>query len=196
MSGFAGKMIKINLLPQDYRKKKETRIFAGLLSFKKTILVVTGIFILQIFIIFLYFRKTSQWRISQKELKALQPELDSVRKLQTEYRDIKTMNDSLDNLIRRPYFISYFFDRLIDATPDGLWFHKININERNIVLTGASVSLSGEEESGKVNNLVKLLSQGRDFKNIIKNVSLKSLRRKSVGYREVVDFVIICRLVH
>ena len=188
------KLIDINLLPQVPTKKvaKVPVKFKIKIDPKKIFKIILIGLSFQILLTIFYIWRIPSLKKVEKELEEMKSKIEKMKKLQQKYREKKMLNDILKSYVERKFMVSYFFDRLIEHTPEGVWFSRIVIKGNNITLIGSVVSLRGEDEASNVNKIIMALTGDEDFKKIIKSAEIETLRRKTIGSRDVLDFTISC----
>ncbi len=181
--------IKINLLPPHFKelqkKKRSIRLDAEILW--KILLILIA---LEIFLGILKGIETLKIRKIEKNRKNAAFFIKEADSIKRELRSLEKKVSLLEEIRKRKFSVSLFFDNLLDILPEGIWFSKVVFAEKEISLQGSSVSLGEFDESLYVEKLIEKLRTADYFKNIIKNVELESLKRRTISKTEIADFSI------
>ncbi len=188
-------MININLIPAEFRKSLPRDNPLHNLKIRHLFFVVVAGVTLQVLFLGLHIWKLSSYRKIEREFKSMDKDVKRFSQVKKRFKNLKSLGDTLRGYAQRRFLASFLFDRLVEHAPPGVWFNRIILKGNSLILRGSAISHSGKSESLQVNELVESLNRNKDFKSLVESAELKSLRRKTVGTREVVDFIINCKLL-
>ncbi len=212
-------MIKINLLPEELRKKRQFNNYILML-----LGTAVGLFLIVVMLsLFLgiqlkvqarrYHRLDAEWKIMEKEEK----EVLGLEKLKTEL-DVK--KEAIENLSQSRLLWSGKLYQLSKNVPASIWLTELNMTSRRekikvpvrdsgkkeevtvtwviknfqtMVIKGIVISLTGEEMIDSVGNFMTKLESDEEFFKDFSDVELIFTQRKNILNREVMAFELACQ---
>ncbi len=198
-------MVRINLLPEEYRPKNTNP--GSDLPINQILLGVNAL-LLFLFIIFsaLSLTRVVQDRILTNRLGQLQQEQSRLSSLRTEISQLKQGNSFFDGLAQREFFWSEKLNLLSDLLVPGIWFRQIMLDDktnitvgagnktggtRRLIMHGTAVSVT-HEEMAVITELIRGLKADKRFFAEFRNIELESVLRRKIGPVEVMDFTLVC----
>jgi hypothetical protein len=203
-------VIKINLLPQELRKKPP--LFSGL-DFKgidiKSIPILkiaagigAGLALIQ-FAVFLFGVISSIELASiARKYDAVLPEKKEADILKAKVADINKRASAIDELMVKRFSWASKINLLSDCMTPGIWLSDAYYDERPVpgrktAMPGALVisgyaSGAGEQGTALIGKFIKSLQDNRDFYSDIASVDLVSTKSDKVDKQDVMSFRINC----
>lgn len=185
-------MIRINLLPEEEKRRKIKRGPPGLKipSLKIPIvpqtiwmLVTIGVIIVILFGIYLSRRleiRRLDREITRMEnrLTKLRREADLVRNLEAKEKDLRSRLDIITRLNRNRFLRVKMLDDLCSRVPDYIWLTSFEEVSANVKITGLAFS------NLTVAKFIKELSES----NYFSNPELVSLKKKTIEGQDLMEF--------
>jgi len=185
-------MIRINLLPEEERKK---RIRKGPPTLKipslkipmvpQTIWMVATIGAIVVILLGVYIgRRLEQRRLTreigrmQQRLTQLKREADLVRNLEAKEKDLRSRLDIINRLNRDRFLRVKMLDDLCSRVPEYIWLTSFEEVSSNVKIAGLAFS------NLTVAKFITDLSQSEYFSN----PELVVLRKKTIGGQDVMEF--------
>jgi len=182
-------MISINLLPEAYRKPKAT----SAQQFHRSPLagIVVGVLLVAVGLLWglVSFHEA---RVSslQGRVQALQPQKTEADGLRTSLDQLRQQERVFDQLARGRVSWARHLNLLSDATPDGVWYADLLVDDsKGLVLQGAAIGQGGEEMV-RIGRLVQDLKADTSLSKTLTDIQIESIKRKQDGEIELVEFTL------
>jgi Tfp pilus assembly protein PilN len=205
-------MIEINLVPEEYKKRKKKKVLVlpkGLVFFIS--LWIFGLFIMLGLLLNMSVEsKRARVEKLEKEWSILQPKKIQLETLKSETAALEGELNTLKKVLYKKFLWSEKLNSLSDNVSDGMWFTNLSIGAieeafgtvspelpknaiRSVIIEGRIYSTtSGEVDS--INRLIKNLKGDKDFFKDFKDIELKSVEAKKIADKDVKDFIIVLSL--
>ncbi|MBM3253523.1 MAG: PilN domain-containing protein [Candidatus Omnitrophica bacterium] len=205
-------MIEINLLPEEYRKRKKKKIIV----LPKGLGFFIGLWFFGLFIMFGLLlnitveSKNAKVEKLEKEWALLQPKKTQLETLKTEASTLEGELNLFRRVLYKRFYWSEKLNKISDNILDGVWLNSLSIGtgEENVGMVSAELPrnavhsltisgsvfsrVAGEEDS--ISQFIKSLKEDKEFSKDFKDIELKSVQTKKIADKEVKDFVIILSL--
>ena len=182
-------MLKINLLPESERKAVQSPIEqlhrAPLLWVIAGGLVVVGLLCIMPVQV-----RRKQLRQLNAKIQALQPKKLEVDQLQQSLQRLRAQEAAFRKLRPVQGLWSERLNTLSNATPDGVWYTELNMDEEKGLIIQGSAIVKGGTEMAAVSRLVGDLKADPDFTSGMKDVQIESLKRVPEKDIELVQFTL------
>ncbi|MCX7927114.1 MAG: PilN domain-containing protein [Candidatus Omnitrophica bacterium] len=182
-------MLQINLLPDEFRTKKDT---TGL-NLERIVLVVSIVLSLVIFLHlvlgFIQISRIFQLKAVQQNLNALEPQRKQIEIQQKQQQDParKMISDFLNNRI----LWSRKLNTISLQLPAGVWLNEMSMSNSELYLDGSVVSVSGQgNEIDLINRFMSALRSDKDFMKDFSALELGPLNSQIKGSFTVQDYSI------
>ncbi len=205
-------MIEINLVPEEYRKRKRKKI----LVLPRGFAFFIGMWFFGLFIMFGILlnlnveSKRSKVEKLEKEWSLLQPKKVQLDTLKSEVSLLENELGSFKKVLYKKFYWSEKLNKISDSLLDGVWLTEISIGAgeeaqgqvsselptraiRSLILSGSVFSKDADEEN-YVSEFIKNLKADKEFFKDFKDIELKSVQAKKIADKEVKDFVIVLSL--
>jgi len=215
-------MIKINLLPQELRKRES--IFAkfdistislqSLPVFNIIAIIVGGLIMLQLAMFFIgIYSKLSLVSLTRK-YNAILPQKNEADRLKKEVDIINKKAAAIDELMAKRFSWAKKLNALSDSVTPGVWFTDLYYDERPVpkpvsvgeqaagiragyAMPGALViagyaSSMGEHGAALVGKFIQSLKDNQAFYSDFSDIQLVSIKSDKVDNQEVMNFRIVC----
>jgi Tfp pilus assembly protein PilN len=186
-------MIKINLLPEELRQKKQHLGFEPdsllyLIPLVFGILIVVHIYLAAAGIIAGY-----QLRSLSSKWEKLEPQRKMVENINKEYTGLTQDSAAVHKLLKERVSWSEKLNLLSLDLPPGIWFNEINISEKGLTVKGSVISLT-KQELGEIRKFLDNLEKDKDFFADFISLELGPVQKVSIGSYEVAEFTISGKL--
>jgi len=211
-------MIKLNLLPKEYKKakkkkKKEAKeVVKFNLDFSKfapklfkigivfvAILIGTHLILGATFLI----SNSSAGKLSA-EWELLQPKSAEISKVNKEIADIEKIVSPVRKLIKRECLWSKKLSLISDLITPGIWFNRLALEKRPdktkksgyvtvVELYGYAASSYGDE-TGIIGKFAKVLQENEDFFQDFSDIKLGPMQKTQLGGHQAMSFKVYCYL--
>ncbi|MBU1061254.1 MAG: PilN domain-containing protein [Candidatus Omnitrophica bacterium] len=190
-------MIEINLLPEELRKRKRAPLNLENLDFEmdKLKLLIGGIFVgcLVLLIVILsagsFIRKSQIMRLKAKE-SLIAPQKSQVEMVDKEVNLLKNKLKTVGEITKRRFLWSQKLNELSDMVLPGIWFTRIYTDSSERLMIQGSVISKKEEAMATVGKFIKNIRAHSSFFKDFSNIELKTVQRRSIDDKDVVDFTI------
>jgi Tfp pilus assembly protein PilN len=188
-------MIEINLLPEEFRKKKPDPAFSLDIEAEKLKFLIiggaAGILILIIVTLFLgSFIRSAQINGLMAKEKKFSDRISKVESVNKETAVLKAKMAALDQLTKRKFLWAEKLNQLSDLVLPGIWFTRVYTDSENRLIIEGSVISKSEEAMASVGKFMKNLKDSQQFYGDFKEMKLESVQRKNKEERDMVDFKI------
>jgi Tfp pilus assembly protein PilN len=186
-----GKMIEINLLPEELKPKQEK---LNILLLRQVLLMIIPAAIGLLIIIHLYLGglflfKTLQHKSLNRNWAQLEHQRERVSQWKSQYKVSSHQTEYVNKLLASRITISDKMQSLSEVLPKGVWFNRLNFKQQEIHLEGSVVSLN-KEQMRLLNLFINQLKENYPFfKNTI-SVKLGRINMRTIGGFSVMDFVL------
>lgn len=194
-------MININLVPENLRKRRKTPLFSvNALNLPKEAIVgmLGGLLVLLFAIHFLLqmviFTRFIQHARAKKQWERILPEKQKVDVVINELRSLQNKLSSIDKITNEKKILwAQKLNALSDVVPRGIWFNKLTLDDRLLIIDGSAVSKT-RDEMVSVGNFTSSLKADTNFMAGLNNLELGSIQRRQLKALDLVDFVITAKL--
>ena len=182
-------MIRINLLPEAYRKTSTATIQplyrSPLAILIVVLLILGGAGLWGTFII-----RQAQYQQLQAKQKRLESKYQELTELLGIVQKLQSEQTVLDRLVRGRSQWARSLNRLSDTTPDGVWFTDLSLDPmKGLIIQGSAVSQGGEEMV-RIGRLVQDLKVDPDFSSAIRDVQIESIKSVQEKEIDVIEFTL------
>lgn len=188
-------MIEINLLPQQLRLKTK-RMPKSIKT--KQILYIIPLLVGMTILIHLYLAVisiTGSYKLKTLNAKwsKFEPQRKIIEDFRKEYGLLSTDLKAMQQLSSQKINWSEKLNRLSLNLPYGIWFNKLTLDQKKLIIEGTAVSLQ-KEEMNLINKFMDNLRNDLAFSKGTSNLELGPAQRRTVAGYEVLDFVLTCTL--
>jgi len=187
-------MIAVNLLPEAYRKPRASSIepfYRSPLAIVVAVAMASTVALLWSISLV----REGQRAVLQTKLKDLQTKKTASDDLKATVQRLRDHQVTLQQLTRERTSWSRNLNRLSDATPDGVWFTDLSLDQqKGLVIQGAAVGQGGEEMV-RIGRLVNELKADPMFSAVVKDVQIESIKSVQEKDLEIVEFTLTGGLV-
>ena len=188
-------MIKINLLPEELRKKDERiNILAELPIQRGAIIFVILFFVLQGLASAYAFYLSSHFKVMKAESAALMAANREIAAQKSSILLIKKRIEKADTVTLRPFYWSSLLKALSDSVTKGVWLNGLSITDEGKIsrlkLNGSVVGKG--EETAYAGKFIKELKSNPVFNELFDEIELSTINQKKIKDFDVYDFVIYC----
>lgn len=184
-------MLTINLLPDAARKEGLSHIE----QLHRTPLMAIAVIIMVGIPLGLFMplqMHRSQLRRLDAKIQVLEPKKAEVEQLQRYLQQLRQQETAFRGLGQGQNLWSKRLNILSDATPDGLWFTELALDQtKGLVIQGSAISQVGPEMLS-VTRLVQGLKENPDFTSAFKEIQIESIKRIQEGDVDIVQFTLTC----
>ncbi len=189
------KLIEINLLPEEMRKKKGPAFKIDMEMGKVKVLAGAGvagilIFLMLFFMIGTSIRRKQVLNLSLKE-QNLASQKSEAERINSELSILKAKLNTIDQITKRGLLWAEKIDDLADIALPGIWFTRVYTDSGDKFIIEGSVISKKEEAMASVGKFMKNIREHQSFFENFKDIKLESVQRKSTEERDVVDFKIV-----
>ena len=193
-------MIKINLVPENLRKKRKAPVIPTIafnLPVEATIGLIGGLIVLLIMghvaLFMLTCQKIAQKRNLDKEWETLFPSKQKVDLTTNELRALQGKKSAMDKITKGQRILwSPKLNSISDSIPKGVWLKKIALDQGALTIEGSAVSKIAEEMISIGELTTNLKAQNR-FITHMKNLEVGSIQRRKIEAVEISDFSIVAK---
>lgn len=185
------KVLNINLLPADKRKKEQATLinWALLLPILFIFVAIAGFAFAYLSISVDITAKRAEKEQLANEITKLNSQLEEVSRLEAQKAELDRANDVLISLVKRKISFHKVLDELSKATPPKIWVTNIDISG-----TG-DIKMSGyglDNEQKQVAALLLNLQNNKTFSD----VQLSFSKTAKISTKDVIQFEITAKLVY
>ena len=184
-------MLKINLLPASIRKAGGSSIE----QIHRTPLVwITGGVLVAIPLLLLVPIGVRRQQLGQlnTKIEKLEPKKAEMDQLQRRLQQLHAQQIAFQGLGKGQNLWSKRLNALSDATPEGVWFTELSLDQtKGLVLQGSAIGQVGPELVS-VTRLVQGLKSNPDFASGFKEIQIESIKRVPQGEVDIVQFTLTC----
>lgn len=187
-------MLRINLLPEERRQSTVSPIE----QFHRTplfLVIIVGImgFLPLVFWAPIGIRR-QQLQQLQSKVALLEPQKIVVDRLQRDLQLLRAQEAAFQGMVKGQGLWAARFNTLSTATPEGVWFTELILDDTKLVIHGSAISLANPGMVS-VTNLVQGLKADADFMAAVKDIQIESMKRVQEGEVEVTQFIVNCALL-
>ncbi|MBI3323986.1 MAG: PilN domain-containing protein [Candidatus Omnitrophica bacterium] len=187
-------MITVNLLPEAYRKPKASSIepfYRSPLAIFIAIAMIAGVASLWA----LTRMREGQRTAVEVKLTGLQAQKATADNLKVTVERLRDEQATFQGLMRERSTWSKHLNRLSDATPDGVWFTDLSVDQQKGLVIQGSAMGQGGEEMVRIGRLVNDLKADPTFSAVVKDVQIESIKSVQERDLEIVEFTLTGGLV-
>jgi type IV pilus assembly protein PilN len=150
-------MATINLLPwrDEHRQEKKREFFSTLI-----LLVILSCLVCYVWLSFVDRQIESQQSrnaIFTKELSLLDAKVGKITQLKTQREELESRTEVIQGLQNKRPLIVHYFDQIVRAVPDGVYFKRLSRQENIYTIKGSS------ESNSRVSTLMRNLDESPFF---------------------------------
>ncbi|MFH0839363.1 MAG: hypothetical protein V1893_04165 [Candidatus Omnitrophota bacterium] len=205
-------MIEINLLPEEYKKIKKTRILVLPKGIKFFIsLWFFGLFLmLGLFLTITIEAKIVRLGKINKEWSLLQSKNKELEALKSQAVQLENEITAYKKIFTRSFFWSEKLNSISGNLVDGIWFTSLHIGSggapasqistlpsksviRSMVISGSVFSIA-DTGIDSLNQFIGNLKRDEEFSRDFKTIELTSVQSKKIADKEVQDFTVVLSL--
>lgn len=194
-------MIDINLVPEQFRKRRRSELLSGgVFNIPREVLVgigggilalmflVDGLFFAVKIIKFLEYQHVkSIWQDIQPDKTTMDTIKQNLQEVQKEVKAIKDITDGQSSLW------SQKLNALSSSLPKGVWLRKVTLTDKQLFIEGSTVS-QGQSEVINVGSFVSNLKKDADFMQDFENIEVDYIQSRKTEGLQVSDFTILAKL--
>ena len=182
-------MIEINLLPEEFKYKKERLInLAGVLYY--ALPAFFGLLIIiHLYLGGLILFKTLQYKLLNKKLTQLSPQCQQVNEWKRKFKVSSQQTEQVNKLIAQRKTVSYKMQVLAQALPGGIWFNNLDLKQKEFNLRGSVVS-SKKDQMGLLNIFLSRLKEDNLFFKDFTRLELGQMSMRTLGGYSIMDFIL------
>jgi Tfp pilus assembly protein PilN len=184
-------MIEINLLPEEFRQKKQRQI--ALPQAQTVAYILAAVFglliIIHLFLGGLLLVKKIQNKSLDKKWTQLSPQLQEINEWKRQYKISSQQTEQMNRLLNQRITISDRMQALVSALPSGIWFNRLNLKDKKFSLRGSVVSLKADEMR-LLNLFLNRLKEDKQFFKDFTRLELGRVVMRTLGGFSVMDFVL------
>jgi len=181
-------MLKINLLPEEFRKPTLSPIE----QFHRTPLmwIIVGILVAVPLLFFMpIVLHLHQLRRLDAKIQALTPSKLEVDTLQRSLEHLRAQEAAFQRVAKGEGLWAKRLNILSDVAEDGVWFSELTLDPaKGLVIRGSAI------EEANPTQLVQSLEADKEFMSAIKEIKIESIKRVQDGDIEVTNFTLNCAL--
>lgn len=192
-------MIEINLLPIEFRAKKE---FSFEQIFKtKIIFTVLAYFILfHLLLHIVAFVNTKRLNILKNNWRALSSKEEKIDQLKDELSKIDEKIPLIEQLISNRVLWSKKMNQLSNQIISGIWLNKLGIEKRKtaegeflecLIIRGSAASRT-KDEPALIGRFMQNLKDDPSFSSDFTEIELGPIKKRLIEQTEIMDFVLNC----
>lgn len=127
----------------------------------------------------------------RKQVAALEPKKAQMDQQQALLRQLQMQQHVFKSLqTDERYRWSLRLQELSTATPDGVWFNELEMDQgKGLIIKGSAVS-EGGNQTGKVNELVERLREQPKFTGAVKDLQIESVKATEEGEFSLAQFTL------
>jgi Tfp pilus assembly protein PilN len=127
----------------------------------------------------------------QRRIEALEPKKAAMDRMQQFVQRLQTQEQAFRGLQSEDrHRWSMRLQELSEATPDGVWFTDLDMDDRKGLVVRGSALSEGGNEMGRINKLVTLLKEHPKFGAAVGDLQIESVKARSDGDIDVADFTL------
>jgi len=185
-------MITINLLPESFRRPKESSVQ----QFPRSPLAVVIIGGLVLMLVGL----GTMWQLHQASLAKLRGRLQSlhaqkqaVDELRASLVKLRDEDQAFEELNRQRLRWARMLNILSDVMPEKVWLTDLSYDQRGLVVQGSALAESGQEMV-RIGRFVQDLKASPEVSAIIQDIQIESIKTVQDHQIEIVEFTLSCKL--
>lgn len=183
-------MIEINLLPEELKKTKKTKI-----SFLKERLwyilpAIVGLLVItHLYFAFAILVKNIQYKSLNKKWLANRPSLERVEDWRKEHSLANQDAQYIMKIIQQRIIFSDKLKKLSEVLPSGIWFNQLSIKRKDFTLQGSIVSLKDDHMS-LLRGFLEQLKKDKTFSSGFISLDLGPVRMREFKGYDIMDFIL------
>ncbi len=193
-------MIDINLVPENLRKKHKTAVIPTVtfnLPSEATIGLIGGLVVLLIIVdlslLTITCKKIAQKKKLDKEWEELLPDKWKAERMSNELRSLQGKKTAMEKITKGQRILwAPKLNTISDSIPQGLWLHRIALEQGVLTIEGSAVSKIADEMMS-VGNFTSHLKNQKYFVDRLQNLEVGSIQRRRIGAVEISDFSVIAK---
>ncbi len=186
-------MIRINLLPQQLRRKEGAKVSKKTPLLPIVFIIVLIILALHVVFALISFDKKMQLASLDQRWDKIQAQSKEVDALKSNLEIKREKLKAMQSILKRDLYLTDFLNKINQAIPSRLWLNRLSFSERGLVIEGSVFSF-GSEELSLVNNFFNELKNGGFFKQNFDNFNLDSVQRRNIKKYEILDFLLTAEI--
>ena len=182
-------MIEINLLPEELRKKK---IKINIPTEGLWIIVpsVIGIFVfVHLLLATLVLVKNIQYKSLNKRWLSSSSSKQEVDSWKREFNLVSQDTRTISNLTQQRLVYSGKLKIMSDVLPSGIWFTRLSVQKKSLILEGSIVSLEADHMS-TLRDYIEKLKNNPDFFSDFRSLKLGPVRMREFKGYQIMDFIL------
>ena len=182
-------MIKINLLPESYRKP--TASSASQLARSPLALLILGTMAAAVMLL-VTTTNINRVKLSgvQSKLQDLEPRKAQMETLMKSVQQLRDQKVVFEQLVQSRSQWARYLNRISDVTPDGVWFTDLQIDpDKGLVLQGSAIGQGGEEMM-QIGRFAQDLKSDAVFSAAVHDIQIQSIESSQDNDVEVVRFTL------
>ncbi|MEA3305397.1 MAG: hypothetical protein U9R52_01125 [Candidatus Omnitrophota bacterium] len=190
-------MIKINLLPEESKKKRMKIEFPDI-AFLPIIAGLLGIIVAVHLLLGLTAAlKTRTLKRLQSEWGNILPDKEKADELKLELAGMRSRIKAIEELIEGRFGWAKKLNDLSDAMLAGVWLNRLWLEEKaasraKALHLNGSVFAAGGDETAAVGKFIRSLEANKGFFYNFNDLETASIQRRKLKESEVMDFELIC----
>lgn len=185
------KMIEINLLPEEFKQKKQMQI--ALPQTQTVVYILAAVFslfvIIHLFLGGALLVKKIQYKSLERIWAKLSPKLAEVNEWKRQYNISSQQTEYINRLLKQRITVADKMQVLMNALPNGVWFNRLNLKDKGFNLLGSVVSLK-TDEMRLLNLFLNRLKEDKQFFKDFAKMELGRVVMRTLGGFSIMDFVL------
>ncbi len=183
-------MIKINLLPDSYRKPSASS--ASQLARSPLALLILGTMAAMV-VLLVTTTNISRARLAivQAKLAQLEPRKGQMEVLVKSVQQLRDQKAVFEQLIQSRSQWARHLNCISDVTPGGVWFTDLQIDpDKGLTLQGSAITEGGEEPMMQIGRFAQDLKSDKAFSSAVHDIQIQSIETTQDSDVEVVRFTL------
>ena len=215
-------MIELNLLPQEFRKKKRKKIELPKLPIIPFAAVIFGVLIvLQVSLMGIIFLLKGQEARLGKKWEEVLPKKSEMDKLKKEIGDINKQADAINNLMKERVLWARILNEISSNITPNIWLTFLSYDEKTekkqvkqtskktsrkkskkkqtletyevrTLLISGNAAGRGEEAPAYIARFINALKSNKEFSTYFREIEPVSMKKIQVAGEEIMDFTLLC----
>ena len=194
-------MIKINLLPQEFRKKGKS--YLARIPKKEMVLAVLGCLVLfHLFLISLTAMSTKRLKGFKKTWQELAPKRERLDGLKKQLGEINARIPLFEQVIKNRVLWSEKLNQLSESIVSGVWLNELSLVTKEVqekgrlskylIIRGSCASRT-KDEPALIGRFMQNLKEDPSFSSDFAEIELGPIEKRLIKQTAVMDFILTCR---
>lgn len=196
-------MIELDLLPEEYKKKKKKKIdLPDIPIFPVVGLIVGALIVIQLVFYGMTYICSNQLESLEEKWAGLEPQKNELDSIKIEIRKTSKKIKAIDNLIEKRLSWAMLLNEISNSLTENIWLRNLSYSEnkkkkkegiiRNLEISG-SASAHGEEGTQDIAHFIKALKANKNFFKYFDDIELITIKKAGISGQELMNFTLMCR---